>query len=73
MIQRADILQTRGAADANHQRENRRGLPLPGLDKNRKQRSNELHYFSGATLQGKKAPAGFLPGRDFSSQKARCL
>jgi hypothetical protein len=48
-------------------------LPLPGLVKNRKQRSNELHYFSGATLQGKKAPAGSLPSRDFSSQKARCL
>ena len=34
-------------------------LPLPGLDKHGKQRSNQLHYFSGATLQGKKAPSGF--------------
>ncbi len=34
-------------------------LPLPGLDQHGKQRSNQLHYFSGATLQGKKAPAGF--------------
>jgi integrase len=35
------------------------GLPKPGLDKNGKQKPNQLHYFSGATLQGKKAPAGF--------------
>jgi integrase len=34
-------------------------LPKPGLDKNGKQKPNQLHYFSGATLQGKKAPAGF--------------
>src|SRR6266849_7918569 len=38
-------------------------LPLPGLVKTGKrkgkQKPNELHYFSGAVLQGKKAPAGF--------------
>lgn len=34
-------------------------LPPPGLDRNGKQKPNQLHYFSGATLQGKKAPAGF--------------
>jgi integrase len=34
-------------------------LPKPGLGGNGKQKPNELHYFSGATLQGKKAPAGF--------------
>jgi integrase len=38
-------------------------LPAPGVYKKGKkagqQRDNELHYFSGATLQGKKAPSGF--------------
>ncbi|TYL87802.1 tyrosine-type recombinase/integrase [Bradyrhizobium cytisi] len=31
----------------------------PKLDQHGKPRASTLHYFSGATLQGKKAPAGF--------------
>jgi integrase len=52
MIQRADILQTRGASMQTISEKIVAGLPIPPA-------GNKLHYFSGATLQGKKAPSGF--------------
>jgi integrase len=52
MIQRADILQTRGVTMQTISEKIVAALPVP-------QTGNKLHYFSGATLQGKKAPSGF--------------
>jgi integrase len=53
MLRGADILQTRGARMAEQISEKIVGsLPTPAA-------GNRLHYFSGATLQGKKAPSGF--------------
>jgi integrase len=45
-------LQTRGRAMQNLSEKTVGGLPTPT-------KGNKLHYFSGATLQGKKAPSGF--------------
>src|SRR6202140_578726 len=53
MVRSADILQTRHHMTMQAISEKIvASLPVPAT-------GNKLHYFSGATLQGKKAPAGF--------------